>query len=165
MKLDDVQKKTVSTWIAEGLKLAEIQKRLNSEFGLNVTYMDVRFLVDDLKLMPKDPPAPKADKTLAPPAGQSPGTATSSEAIADDSPASATAPGASNVSVNVDTVARPGTLVSGSVTFSDGQSAAWYLDQMGRMGVAPKQQGYKPSGADLQAFQQALEVQLSKIGF
>ena len=62
-------------------------------------------------------------------------------------------------------MARPGTLVSGSVTFSDGQSAAWYLDQMGRMGVAPKQQGYKPSGADLQAFQQALEVQLSKIGF
>ena len=168
MKLDDAQKKTVSTWITEGLKLAEIQKRLNSEFGLNVTYMDVRFLVDDLKLMPKDPPAPKVEKTVVPPApsaGPLAATPMSSEASADDSPPSAPVAGISNVSVSVDTVARPGTLVSGSVAFSDGQSAAWYLDQMGRMGVAPKQQGYKPSAADLQAFQQALEVQLSKIGF
>jgi hypothetical protein len=36
---------------------------------------------------------------------------------------------------------------------------------MGRLGIAAKQQGYKPSPTDLQAFQQALEVELSKIGF
>jgi hypothetical protein len=72
--------------------------------------------------------------------------------------------GTSKVSVTADTVARPGTLASGNVTFSDGQSAVWYLDQMGRLGLGPKQPGYKPSAADLQSFQQALEAELSKLG-
>jgi hypothetical protein len=169
MNLDDAQKKAVSAWIAEGLKLSEIQKRIASEFKLNVTYMDVRLLVDDLKLMPKDPPAPKLDKTLLkspPSAGQRQATAPAGEDQGEEAlPAPASSPGAGGVSVSVDTMARPGALVSGSVNFSDGQSALWYLDQMGRMGIAPKKQGYKPSAADLQAFQQTLEVELSKIGF
>src|SRR6266850_7293482 len=65
MKLDDAQNKKVTAWIAEGLKLAEIQKRLGAECGLNLTCMEVRMLVDDLKLMPKDPPPLKMDKPLA----------------------------------------------------------------------------------------------------
>src|ERR1044071_5253246 len=59
MNLDDVQRKTVSGWITEGLKLSEIQNRLASELGLRLTYMDVRLLVDDLKLTPKDVEPPK----------------------------------------------------------------------------------------------------------
>src|ERR1041384_7763367 len=58
MKLDDEQKKKVAQWIQDGLKLADIQKKLDKEMGITMTYMDVRFLVDDLKLMPKDPPPP-----------------------------------------------------------------------------------------------------------
>src|SRR5947207_9951079 len=54
MNLDEAQKKTVSGWIAEGLKLSDIQKRMASELGLTATYMEVRLLVDDLKLTPKD---------------------------------------------------------------------------------------------------------------
>ena len=169
MNLDDAQKKAVSAWIAEGLKLSEIQKRIASEFKLTVTYMDVRLLVDDLKLVPKDPPAPKLDKTLLKPspsaAQPEPAVLTGRDEDVEDLPPSASTPGAGGVSVSVDTMARPGALVSGSVTFSDGQSALWYLDQMGRMGIAPKKQGYKPSAADLQAFQQTLEAELSKIGF
>jgi hypothetical protein len=71
---------------------------------------------------------------------------------------------ASGVSVGVDQVTRPGALVSGKVTFSDGQQGEWYLDQTGRLGVAPKQQGYKPSPADVQAFQLALQDELAKMG-
>ena len=40
MNLDETQKKKVAAWIDEGLKLAEIQKRLETEFGLRVTYLD-----------------------------------------------------------------------------------------------------------------------------
>jgi hypothetical protein len=165
MKLDEAQNKMVSAWIAEGLKLSEIQKRLGAECGLNLTYMEVRMLVDDLKLMPKDPPPPKVDKPLSPPPAPAGGALPISDAsheAADVSPAPIA--GAGKVSVNVDTVARPGTMVSGNVTFSDGQSAVWYLDQMGRLGLGPKQPGYKPSAADLQSFQQTLEVELSKLG-
>ena len=46
MKLDDSQRQRVSAWINEGLKLSEIQSRLASEFGLKLTYMEARFLVE-----------------------------------------------------------------------------------------------------------------------
>ena len=58
----------------------------------------------------------------------------------------------------------PGAMVSGKVTFSDGVKAAWHLDQAGRLGLAPTQPGYRPSAADLQEFQMALEQQLAKMG-
>jgi hypothetical protein len=168
MNIDDAQKKEVAKWISEGSKLAEIQKRLQTEFGVNLTYMEVRFLVDDLKLIPKDPP-PKADKTLN---ATLPAAAGPAGNLTPDSPAPAPEPdagvpplGGANVSVTVDALARPGAMVSGAVTFSDGQSAIWYLDQLGRMGLGPKQPGYKPSAADLQAFQQALERELAKLGY
>ena len=166
MNLDESQKKQVSTWIADGMKLAEIQKRLITEFGVNLTYMEVRFLVDDLKLVPKDPAPPKApaappaEPSLAAPSAPS-APAPAGGLIGQEPPATA----GGNVSVNVDAVTRPGALVSGTVLFSDGQSAAWYLDQMGRLGIVPKQQGYKPAAADLESFQRGLEAELSKLGF
>ncbi|HXJ73473.1 MAG TPA: hypothetical protein VNM37_11490 [Candidatus Dormibacteraeota bacterium] len=164
--LDDAQKKEVSDWIAQGLKLADIQKRLQSQFGLNLTYMEVRLLVDDLKLIPKDPP-PKLEKNLdATPLPGSGASDRSPTPLAPDASGPDRAPlGQGKVSISVDALARPGTMVSGSVTFSDGQQAIWYLDQFGRMGLGPKQAGYKPSAPDLQAFQQALERELSKLGY
>src|SRR5262245_46998296 len=134
MNLDDRQKQTVAGWIGEGLKLSEIQNRLNTELGVRMTYMEVRLLVDDLKLLPKDPP-PRPDKTLVatnpqaahPAAGQSRGAAAPSE---DDTSPDVPQTGSGKVTVSVDMMARPGTMVSGSVQFSDGQSALWYLDQL-----------------------------------
>lgn len=166
MNLDPSQKQKVSAWIAEGLKLAEIQKRLVSELGVNLTYMEVRFLVDDLKLVPKDPampatpPAPITGPTPPAPEAEAPMPAVGGMPGQETTPALG-----GNVSVNVDAVTRPGALVSGNVSFSDGQTAGWYLDQMGRLGIAPKQQGYKPSAVDLEAFQRGLETELSKLGF
>jgi hypothetical protein len=61
-------------------------------------------------------------------------------------------------------LARPGSVVSGKVTFSDGMRADWYLDQMGRLGLGPEKQGYRPSAADVQQFQEALQIELGKIG-
>ena len=57
--MTEEQRQRVTTWITEGAKLSEIQNRLLSEFKLKFTYMEVRFLVDDLKLTPKDPEPPK----------------------------------------------------------------------------------------------------------
>jgi len=172
MKLNDGQRAKVAEWIASGAKLAEIQKRLESEFGMRVTYMEVRFLVDDLKLTPKDPEPPKAADV---PPGKSaiagPGAPTT-PAPASTAPTGVAplaqdpaAPVAGGVSVKVDALARPGALVSGSATFSDGMKAEWFLDQTGRLGFVPAQQGYRPSPPDMQSFQAALEGELSKLGF
>jgi hypothetical protein len=65
----------------------------------------------------------------------------------------------------VDQIARPGAVVSGKVTFSDGNRAEWYFDQTGRLALATQQQGYRPPAADLQEFQTALDAELAKIGF
>jgi hypothetical protein len=160
MNLDEQQRKKVAEWIAQGLRLADIQARLASEFKLSLTYMDVRFLVDDLKLTPKDQERPKPPATLEAPvsAPDKAGKALKPE----PEPAPATPGG---VSVAVDTVARVGAVASGKVTFSDGNSAEWYFDQTGRLGLAPKQPGYRPSAADLQQFQMELETELSKMGY
>ena len=65
----------------------------------------------------------------------------------------------------VDTVTRPGAVVSGKVTFSDGKSAEWYLDQYGRLGMLPGEKGYKPSQNDIMAFQTELQNQLARYGY
>jgi hypothetical protein len=159
MNLDEGQRKKIAEWVRDGLKLADIQKRIGLEFGVTLTYMDVRFLVDDLKVMPKDlePPKPPASPLQAP-------------AI----PAAAEKTGAANtggatpsggISLQVDAITRPGAVVSGKVTFSDTNTAEWYLDQTGRLGFVPAQAGYRPSAPDLQQFQAALDAELRKLGF
>jgi hypothetical protein len=152
MTLDQSQKQKVSQWIAEGLKLSEIQNKLTSDFGLKLTYMETRFLIDDLKLKPKDPEPVKVpeSKLTAPAATGGPAAAQSA---------------AGGVSVTVDQLARPGALVSGKVTFSDGKTADWYLDQTGRLGVAPAEKGYKPSPGDVAEFQSSLQAELAKLGY
>ena len=163
MNISDSQREQVAAWIAAGAKLSEIQDRLAAEFGLRLTYMEVRFLVDDLKLTPKDAEPTKAAAPLATALGKTPpetASADETELLPPEPP-----PGAGGVAVSVDKIARPGAIVSGKVNFSDGQQADWYLDQTGRLGVVPKQQGYKPSPMDVQEFQMALQEELAKQGF
>ena len=171
MNLNDAQKKQVTKWIADGARLSDIQNRLSSEFGLTLTYMEARLLVDDLKLVPKDttplpPPTEKLTLGAQPKPGPTPPVPAATpfeEELEPEEPVPQPG-GGGNVTVKVDALARPGSLVSGSVKFGDGQSATWYLDQMGRLGMAPQQQGYRPSPGDLQAFQRALESELAKLG-
>jgi len=158
MNLDEAQRQTVVKWISEGAKLSEIQKRL-LELGLKLTYMEVRFLVDDLKLTPKDPEPPKP--VVAPAAA--PAATPVAAGLPAISPEPAPLPG--GVSVSVDQITKPGAMISGKVTFSDGQIADWYLDQTGRLGVVPKVAGYKPSPVDVQDFQLALQQEIAKLGY
>ena len=165
MNLTDEQRRSVSAWIQQGAKLAEVQSRLAAEFGLKLTYMEARFLVDDLKLVPKDPERPKTPELPAVPATPAPAAKPGPAQAVAEPDAPLPAAGGGKVAVTVDQITRAGAIVSGKVTFSDGQIADWYLDQMGRLGVAPKQQGYKPSAADVQDFQVALQQEMGKLGY
>jgi len=197
MSLSPEQKETVRTWVAAGDTLAAIQKRLSDEFKVSMTYMEVRFLVDDLGVELKNPVehtvAPNADLSKARPAApaapdkkaglfdrlkkavgaggeEESGEEESApeeellqpEEEAFDAPA---APGASSVKVDVDRIVRPGAVVSGSVTFSDGVTAKWALDQLGRLMLDGPKKGYQPSQADIQEFQRELTQQLRRNGF
>jgi hypothetical protein len=125
-----------------------------------MTYMDVRLLVDDLKLTPKDIDPPKPIVPVAPPA--EPSSPPAPGLKVESAPAPAGTLG--GVTVAVDQVTRPGSVVSGKVTFTDGKKADWYIDQTGRLGLAPQEAGYRPPAADVQQFQIALEAELAKLG-
>ena len=195
MSLTPEQKKAVASWVAAGDNLSAVQKKLSEQFQVSLTYRDVRFLVDDLDLELKDaaPKVDASDVTKAPPpkptapavekkgffdkakeklglskddasaANETAGEDELEEEDLDELPPE----GAANVSVSVDKVTLlPGALASGSVTFSDGVTAKWVVDQYGRPGFTEvSKPGYRPSPADGQAFMQELSMQLQKRGF
>ncbi|MDP1579365.1 MAG: hypothetical protein Q8M02_03745 [Candidatus Didemnitutus sp.] len=175
MTLTPEQKQTIATWIAAGDNLSEVQKKLAAHFQLSLTYRDVRFLVDDLDLALQDP-TPKVDTndvtkarmpapSAAPPAPAGVAANDDEDEFAhQDLPGDEAALGRT-VSVDVDRIVRPGSVVSGSVTFSDGVSGKWALDQQGRLMLDTGQPTYKPSAADVKEFQQQLSLQLQRHGY
>ncbi len=201
MQLSPEQKQTVTAWVAAGDSLAVIQKKLSEQLKVSMTYMDVRFLVDDLGLELKNAaPAtvdPKADLSKARVASAGPtekkgglfdklkkavgaggddaAEAADPEALAEDEadlgPGAAddlagTVPaGPGGVKVELDRVVRPGATVSGTVTFSDGTTGKWALDQLGRLMLDTGKKGYQPTAGDVQAFQRELSLQLQRHGF
>src|SRR5687767_3120521 len=116
MQLSDEQKQQVSQWIAAGATLAEIQSRLGEEFQIRLTYMDARLLVDDLKLTPQDPPEPEKPAATEPaPGGNGEPGIPDDAALDEPLPADDLlgAEGSGKVNVTVDTLTRPGAIVSG----------------------------------------------------
>ena len=144
--LSSEQVEMVKEWVAEGAQMADLQKRLKDDFGFNVTYMDTRFLSLDLALNfqvgeeesegPNDIENLEAQEEV------------DLEPLVQDK---------ETVTVTLDQVARPGAMVSGTVTFSDGMKALWLIDEMGRPSIDPDQPGYQPSEADLVSFQAELK--------
>ncbi len=142
----------VSQWVADGLSLSQIQGKISSELGVSMTYMDARFLVDDLNLSLVEKEEPKKEEPAVDPVPEG-------EAVA-------TTPGVPvPVTVEVDAITRPGTMVSGNVTFSDSQKADWYIDEAGRPGMVPHVPNYRPSQEDITDFQAKLDVALRQAGF
>lgn len=147
------QKREIASWVADGMGLSDVQKKINTDFGIVMTYMDVRFLVDDLDLTLVDQVEEK------PVAKSEDGTDTNAvpDASLDGSEG--------GVTVELDTVNPPGAMASGSVRFSDGQAKKWTLDQFGRLGLSGGDEGYKPSDEDVAEFQKQLDTALRGRGF
>jgi hypothetical protein len=164
MELTDEQKDAVSQWVTDGASIADVQKRLQDDFEVALTYMEARFLIDDLDLSLKDSEKTSIDTDLKGPADAGPPPPPAPAASSAD-PIDLEAAGTGSVSVEVDKISRPGMVVSGNVVFSDGVKATWALDQMGRLALDPGQSGYQPSAEDIEAFQQELSKQLQRQGF
>ncbi len=171
MNLTPEQKKTVAEWVAAGDNLYAVQKKLTDQFKVSMTYMDVRFMVDDLNLQLKDP-EPKADASdvaKGAAAKQPPekkgflDKAKEKLGLAgDEAPGEEDAALPSGVTVSVDKVSvNPNAMASGTVAFPDGVTGRWIVDLQGRPGiVSVSKPGYRPSPADAQAFMQELSLAL-----
>ena len=191
MELTVQQKDEVAAWFAAGASLDEIQKRIKSEFGIHMTYLDVRLLVAELPQPEEAAEAEGAggargretgtagttetagkkplgtdqeftdgteeplgtDQEFSDGAGEPLGTDDGSGEAQDSTEAQTV----SAPTVTIDALMIPGTIASGDVTFSDGQTGKWFLDQMGRLGLGGNlPQGYRPSPTDAALFQQQL---------
>lgn len=196
MTLTPEQQQAVAGWVSAGDNLSEIQKKLSEQFKISMTYRDVRFLVDDLNLALKDaaPKVDTSDVSKSTPAPQAAPDRGAKKGLLDkakeklglakeDSHATPSAeeplgddvdeqledlpPAGANVSVSVDKVTLiPGAVASGTVTFSDGVTGKWIVDQYGRPGFTEvSQPGYRPSPQDGQAFMQELSRSLQQRGY
>jgi hypothetical protein len=154
-RLTPAQISKVSAWVAEGATLSQIQERLSSQLEVSMTYMDVRFLVDDLNLalVEKVEPTKPEEPAVA------------EVAPAAESAVTPTAQGTGAVTVEVDTISQPHAMVSGHVTFSDGEKADWYIDHQGRPGMAARTPGYRPTPQDITDFQAKLDAALRQAGY
>jgi hypothetical protein len=159
MELTPEQKQQVTAWIKDGATLAEVQKRLQEELNVSMTYMDVRFLVLDLDVDVQD----KEPETPKPPPDEAAGELPVEEAGGAPVEPDQVTPG--GVSVDVDAITKPGSVVSGSVSFSDGKSGSWMLDQLGRLSLDVGDPAYRPSPEDVQTLQEELQKALSARGF
>jgi len=163
--LSEQQVSVIRDWVAQGAQMADIQKRLKEEFGLNATYMDTGFIALDLNLefiqdeveeegqlveneVEGDNPVFEEEEVAAPieDAG------ISSVSLGGDDDLSAP-----SVSVGLDQVAIPGAMVSGTITFSDGEKGRWMIDTMGRPSIDPETPNYQPTQTDLEDFQVKLK--------
>jgi hypothetical protein len=165
MELTDAQKAVVTQWVQEGRSLADVQRSLREDFEISMTYMDVRFLVDDLDIA-----VVEADDEAAEAAEPAEALSTEAESAAAESAETevveASEGSASAVRVDVDAIMRPGALVSGTVQFSDGVSLGWQLSATGQLGLIPGDDPeYRPSAEDVQSFQSQLEEVLRKKGY
>lgn len=138
-QLSDDQKNAIRQWAEDGATMADIQKQMNEQWQIRVTYMDTRFLILDLGI------------TLKPEVKEEP---KKEEPILDEAEA------VGGVQVTQDEIVIPGMMFSGKVRFSDGEKALWYVDNTGRLGLDPDTAGYRPVQEDIMAFQNELKQML-----
>jgi hypothetical protein len=145
---NDERKQVVRDLLKQGKTLSQIQDFLRNEKGDSITYMELRLLLSempDAQLPEKEPPKP-----AAPPV--------------EPRPVDAGNPPAGKLSISVDQMPAPGSMLSGYARFASGAKAHWFLDQMGRLGLEPELGTGKPTQADMQEFSTELKRMLQQSG-
>jgi len=150
---NDERKQIVGQLLKEGRTLSQIQDYLRNEKNDSITYMELRMLLSEIpyaKLPEKEFP-----KTIIPPATPA------GKPVAPGSPTPAAAPGG-KLSISVDQMPAPGSMLSGYARFSSGAKAHWFLDEAGRLGLEPELGSGKPTQADMTEFSTELRKMLQQ---
>ena len=131
-QLTEDQVAQIKSWAAAGAQLADLQKKMNEDLGVKVTYMETRFAIADLgvELVKEEVKVTPEAEVVKIPTGK--------------------------VEATVDEVVRVGALRSGTVSFSDGEKALWMIDQQGRLTLDADTPSYQPDEEDVIKFQELL---------
>ncbi len=128
---------TIRSWAEAGLDLNAIQKKLHEELQLKLTFMDTRFLLQDLDIVIKQSEPVKAPE----------------ESAVD--PVPAPAPQMAKTQVTVDEVTPPHSVMAGKVLFRSGAQGVWNFDRTGRLNWEPTIG--EPTDDDLREFETELQ--------
>ncbi|MBQ7651583.1 MAG: hypothetical protein IJS15_11525 [Victivallales bacterium] len=153
-----------------GMSLSDLQKLLDSEYGMKMTYFELRMIVSELRIewdkqekkhkpaIPMQPaPAPQASEQKA----AEPLNGFADEELSSDDDEAEDAEG--GTVVTIDDAPMQGAVMSGSVKFASGASGKWMMNRMGQLGLASLDEGSEqPTQDDLMLFQQELQTVLEE---
>ena len=146
----------MSEELAKGTGLSQLQNMVNEKFNTHLTYMEIRIIASELQIdwNATDPKAIAAAKEKA----KKEAEAKAAEAEAAAAAANGEIPeaGTAQCTVTVNKVNPPGILASGTVTFSSGSTADWYVDQTGRPGIS-NLKGNQPTQQEAEEFMMELQ--------
>lgn len=130
--LSQEQKSLIEQWVNEGQDFNALQKSINNQFGLKLTFMDTRFLILDMGLQiqtkEEDPSETRE-------------------------PALTTTKGTGQLELSISEITRPGMAVSGDVIFPSGAFGIWFIDSQYRIGIDPDASSPEPTEKDMNSFQ------------
>ncbi|MEI6055057.1 MAG: hypothetical protein WCR55_03280 [Lentisphaerota bacterium] len=147
-------KSLVATLLNKGISLSDIQKQLQSEHAVRMTFLDLRLIASEIESVDwskqkSDMNAKKAEEKAK---EEKKKKETNLEDVEEDIDGGKTV-------IEVSKLTRPGSVANGSVKFASGAKADWVLDQYGRLGL-DKPEG-EPTPEDLKEFQTELQKLLS----
>ena len=161
---NEERKEVVKKQLAEGRTLSEIQDYLHKEKSDSITYMALRLLlseIPDVKIPEKE--LLKTASPTTPPSALDVGTGLASKNSGPAAPQKAQEAGG-KLSIGMDHVPQPGSVLSGFARFSSGAKAHWFLDEMDRLGLEPELGSDKPTQADMKEFSSELRRMLEQAG-
>ena len=155
----------------EGMSLSDVQKLLESQYGLRMTYLDLRLLAADLQVnwekqdKPKvaEKPAPVAPAPAAVPEESADEPLGNDENLVDDEAEEEDqmedeSAVSGETQVELDESPIPGTVASGTVKFASGASGKWAVMRGGRLGFEPDEGSAEPTEDDFAQFQVELRT-------
>jgi len=169
-------KKIIAGQLAKGISLSDIHKMLFDEYKVRMTFMDFRIMVSEIESIDWSKSDAKAEAVVSPKAVAGDDKNNEEEIfdedeeipeedIEDSVPSDGAASGEGEkirgaTTVEINKIARPGAVLSGSVNFGSGASAEWVLDQLGRIALTNAKG--KPDENDIKEFQTELQKAVSQ---
>ncbi len=143
--------------LAKGTNLSALQNMVNEKFQTHLTYMEIRIIASELQVdwNATDPKAIAAAKEKAKKEEEAKKAEEEARLAAENGEAPA-GDASGKCVVTVNKVNPPGILASGTVTFSGGSTADWYVDQTGRPGIG-NLKGNQPTQQEAEEFMMELQ--------
>jgi len=167
MDFTDEQISTLKESAENGAQLNELQSIIQDTFGKSITYMETRFLISDLgiEISSQTPETESAVPSTDFSVNSEPSINLEEQGLHNEDTDLHNEEEIldSGVSISIDDSPEPGTLLSGTVIWSDGEKAQWLIDETGGLDMKTEDPNYQPSNSDIESFQTNLREMIDKL--